>query len=201
MSRKQSSHNHISAPLPKQWRPRSAHWPHRHPSERSAHWRIRSQRAHFNWVLNHSFHCFEIFMDQNSKHTLNAFMGVIGHEQKCSVSKASDQAGLCTFCCSRRNSPPSTHLWGCWPTHLLAGRCLQPTEQGLKWGEELFHQQLSQQMWASTPRPQGRPEKWSLLLHCWVCIHLFILKSPQLAHSYLRLPFQNPKVCWRELKI
>lgn len=97
-------------------------------------------------------------------------MSGIGHKQeKCSVSKASDQAGLCRSCCSRRNSSLSIP-WGCWSTDLLAGRCLQPKEQGLKWGEELSYQQFIQQMWVSMPRPRGWPEKWSPLLRCWPCL-------------------------------
>lgn len=73
---KQSSYNHISALFPKQRRPRSTHWPHRHPSERSAHLRIRSQRAHFNWVLTVStalrYSCAEIV----SIHSVLSWVGL-----------------------------------------------------------------------------------------------------------------------------
>lgn len=143
MSMKQSSYNHISAPFPKQWRPRSTHWPHRHPSKHiweSGHREPISTEYSTTvfTALRHS--CSKIV----STH-LNSFTsGIVHKQEKCSVSKASDQAGVCTCCCSGWNSSLSTHLWGCWSADLLARRCLQPKEQGLKWGEELSYQQLSQ---------------------------------------------------------
>lgn len=103
-------------------------------------------------------------------------------------------------CCSGRNYSLSTRLklllrrstcragW-----EVPSAKTSKVSSGGLKWGKEVSYQQLSQQMWASTPQPQGRLEKWSLLLHYWVCVFLFIAKRPQFAPSSLRF-FQNPSL-------
>lgn len=67
---------------------------------------------------------------------------------------------------------------------------------GLRQGRELSNRQLSQQMWASTLRLEGRLEKSSLLLALLGLAGIFAAKRAQFAPSSLRLlpkPYLNNK--------